>query len=198
MLFSLGLLSSISSTRYAATCVLSYPWVRMRTQLSSVVPKSCGCMMKREEHALRGPAAADRRIRLHENNLPHLLTSIHKSQLTHGTSPRNFVTLLQTCKAIYKVVANVMEGIFFQIENVTTDAQEASFPPQANGSRVGPTQKRFGAMVLFREAASHMIQTSTACTWMGLAMPNSRMGINSVIPRSEVRKVMTGERVQEH
>ena len=130
-----------------------------------------------------------------KNNLPQLLTSIHKSQLMHGASPRDFVTLLQTCKAIYKVVTNVMEGIFFQVENVTTDSQEALFPPQAHGSNVGPIQKRFGAMVLFREAAGHMIQASTACTWMGSAMPNSSIGISSVIPRSEIRKVLTGEKV---
>ena len=51
VLFSLGLLSSISSTRYAATCVLCCPWMRTthisslsapRTQLSSVVATSCG------------------------------------------------------------------------------------------------------------------------------------------------------------
>ena len=90
-----------------------------------------------------------------KNNLPQLLTSIHKSQLMHGTSPRDFVTLLQTCKAIYKVVANVMEGIFFQVENVTTDAQEALFPPQAHGSRVGPTQKRFHAIVVPRSGKPH-------------------------------------------
>ena len=43
-------------------------------------------------------------------------------------------------------------------------------------------------MVLFREAAGHMIQASTACTWMGSAMPNSSIGISSVIPRSGVGK----------
>ena len=48
--------------------------------------------------------------------------------------------------------------------------------------------ERFGAMVLFREAAGHMIQASTACTWMGSAMPNSSIGISSVIPRSGVGK----------
>ena len=43
-------------------------------------------------------------------------------------------------------------------------------------------------MVLFREAAGHMVQASTACTWMGSAMPNSSIGISSVIPRSGVGK----------
>ena len=33
---------------------------------------------------------------------------------------------------------------------------------------------RFGAMVLFREAAGHMIQACTACTWMGSAMPDGK------------------------
>ena len=50
--------------------------------------------------------------------------------------------------------------------------------------------ERFGAMVLFREAAGHMIQASTACTWMGSAMPNSSIGISSAIPRSGDGKQM--------
>ena len=37
-----------------------------------------------------------------KSNLPQLLTSFHKSQFMHGASPGDFVTLLQTCKAIYK------------------------------------------------------------------------------------------------
>ena len=90
-----------------------------------------------------------------------LLTSIHKSQLVHGASPRDFVPLLQTCKAIYKVVTNVMMGIFFQVENVPTDSREALFPPQAHGSKVGLIQKKFGVMAQFRKAAGHMIQAST-------------------------------------
>ena len=40
--------------------------------------------------------------------------------------------------------------------------------------------ERFGAMFLFLEAAGHMIQASTACTWMDSAMPNSSIGISSV------------------
>ena len=53
-----------------------------------------------------------------KNNLPQLLTSIHKSQFMHGTSPRDFVTFLQTCMTIYKVVTNAMEGIFCQIKTL--------------------------------------------------------------------------------
>ena len=41
-------------------------------------------------------------------------------------------------------------------------------------------------MVLFREAAGHMIQASTACTSMGSAMPNFSIGISSVIPKMEL------------
>ena len=48
--------------------------------------------------------------------------------------------------------------------------------------------ERFGAMVRFREAAGHMIQASTACTLMGSAMPNSSIGISSVILKSGVGK----------
>ena len=61
-----------------------------------------------------------------KNNLPQLLTSIHKSQFMHGASPRDFVTLLQTFKAIYKVVPNVMEGIFCQVEGVVALASIVS------------------------------------------------------------------------
>ena len=53
-----------------------------------------------------------------KNNLPQLLTSIHKSQFMHGASPRDFVTFLQTCTAIYKVVTNAMEGIFCQVKTL--------------------------------------------------------------------------------
>ena len=55
-----------------------------------------------------------------KNNLPQLLTSIHKS----------FVTLLQTCKAIYKVVTNVMEGIFFQVKTVLPQGKWPDELPQ--------------------------------------------------------------------
>ena len=65
-----------------------------------------------------------------KNNFPQLLTSIHKSQLMHGASPKDFVTLLQTCKAIYNVVTNVMEGIFFQVEGVVALASIVSTPAQ--------------------------------------------------------------------
>ena len=93
----------------------TYPhFLRREPSSLQLLQRHVAGRLERKEHARRGPAAADRRIRFHENNFPHLLTSIHKSQLTHGTSPRDFVTLLQTCKVIYKVVANVMEGIFFQ------------------------------------------------------------------------------------
>ena len=61
-----------------------------------------------------------------KNNLSQLLTSIHKSQLMHGASPRDFVALLQTPKAIYKVVPNVMEGIFCQVEGVVALASIVS------------------------------------------------------------------------
>ena len=90
--------------------------------------------------------------------------------------------------SIYKVVTNVMEGVFFQVENVPTDSQEALFPPKAHGSRVGRLQKRFGAMALFREAAGHMIQASTECTWLKHWNQLSH-------PESGVRKVVTGEKV---
>ena len=126
VLFRLGLLSSISSTRYAATCVLCCPWMRTthifslsapQTQLSSVVAnvmwlndwsdKSMHFVVQRQLTDVSD---------FKKNNLPQLLTSIHKPQLMHGASPRDFVTLLQTCKAIYKVVTNVIKSIFFQVE----------------------------------------------------------------------------------
>ena len=65
-----------------------------------------------------------------KNNLQQLLTSIHKSQLMHGASPRDFVTLLQTYKAIYKVETNVMEGIFFHLKVVVALASIVSTPAQ--------------------------------------------------------------------
>ena len=91
-----------------------------------------------------------------KNNLPQLLTSFHKSQLMHGTSPRDFGTLLQTCKAIYKV------------------------------RRDGPIP---------RSGRPH--DTSFHSVYLD-GLPSSSIGISSVIPRSGVRKVVTGEKVSKN
>ena len=132
MLFILGLLSSISSTRYAATCVLCCPWMRTThthphfLSFCDANPAlfSC-CVVQRQLTDVSDST---------NTNLPQLLTSIHKSQLMRRASPKNVVTLLQTCKAVYKVVTNVIEGIFSQVENVTTDSQEVLFPPKPMGA----------------------------------------------------------------
>ena len=97
----------------------TYRWLSApQTHLFSVVAHHEAGQSEQDEHALRGPAAANRCIILQENNLPQLLTSIHKSQFMHGVSPRDFVTFLHTCTAIYKVAPNAMEGIFYQVKTL--------------------------------------------------------------------------------
>ena len=50
---------------------------------------------------------------------------------------------------------------------------------------------KFDAMDLFREAASHIMQASTACIWTGSAMPSSSLGTSSVGKRRQCMKLGT-------
>ena len=63
-------------------------------------------------------------------------------------------------------------GVEVNMRTLTTDSQEASFPPQAHGSSVGPIQ-RGSTMVLFREAAGHMLQASFRTQFRELRAPPS-------------------------
>ena len=125
VLFRLGLFSSISSTGYAATCVLCSPWMRTthisslsapRTHLFPVVMR----LDNRSETSIH--FVVQRQLTdvpdCKKNNLQQLLTSIHKSHFIHGVSPRDFVTFLQTCTAIYKVEPNATENIFCQVKTL--------------------------------------------------------------------------------
>ena len=87
-----------------------------------------------------------------KNDLPQLLTSFHKSQLMHGASPRDFVTLLQTCKAIYKVVTNVMEGIFFQVEQIH---RKLCFFPKPMGAELDSSKRGSGDGPVPRSCRPH-------------------------------------------
>ena len=80
-----------------------------------------------------------------------------------------------------------MTGIERQHTVVSLIHRKLSFFPKPKGVGLNPSGK-VRPMVLFREAAGHMVQASTACTWMGSAMPNSSIGISSVIPRSGIEK----------